>query len=571
MATENVATTSSIKERDSEMAKKADKATMVALPGSSHPVPVGSKAVRPTKGQRWLELTVGVRPSKPLPDLSGLDDKLPANRKYMTREQLADQYGSDPKAVKAIEAFAKAHNLVVTRNEPASARMGLAGTVEDVNAAFGVTLFDYTHPTLGDFHARTGPVHIPADMDGAITGVFGLNNHRILRRTFRPARHVAPIMSTPARPWFVPTELGGVYNFPQADASEQCIGLLEFGGGVETPDVTEYFAKIKQTAPNVEVVATDGVSVDPSADPNSTGEVMLDVDVAGALGAGAKIVVYFSTFDEKGLIDCLSTVINDSANDPSVVSMSWGFDENEDFNNEGVIWSSAAITHCNASLLAAAQLGITVCVSTGDDGSEAQMQDGRAHVNFPATSPYVLAVGGTTLHARNDANGATEITEVVWNDGPGSGTGGGVSDVTPVPTWQAGKVVPSVNPGHFAGRAIPDVAANADPSTGYLTMSGGKLQIVGGTSASTPLWASLIARINAANGARTGNFNALLYSNFGPGGVLRDITVGDNDTDGLLGGQYKAGAGWDACTGWGAPDGQKLLAALSGPGSKESA
>jgi kumamolisin len=412
-------------------------------------------------------------------------------------------------------------------------------------------------------------VHVPAELANAITAVFGLNNHRILRRTLRPAQHVAPAMSTPARPWFVPTELAGIYNFPPADTSKQCIGLLEFGGGVETSDVTDYFAKIKQSAPSVKVVATDGVSVDPSADPESTGEVMLDIDVAGALADGAKIVTYFSTFDEKGLIDCLSAVINDSANDPSVVSISWGWDENESFNNAGVIWSSAAITHCNASLLALAHLGITVCVSTGDDGSEAQLQDGRAHVNFPATSPYVLAVGGTTLHVKKDAKGTAKVTEVVWNDGPGSGTGGGVSDVTPAPAWQAGKVVASINPGQFAGRAIPDVAANADPATGYLTMSGGKLQIVGGTSASAPLWASLIARINAANGARTGNFNALLYSTFGPGGALRDITVGDNDTDGLLRGQYKAGPGWDACTGWGVPDGQKLRAALSG--SKGSA
>jgi kumamolisin len=84
---------------------------------------------------------------------------------------------------------------------------------------------------------------------------------------------------------------------------------------VGTSDVTDYFAKIKQSAPNVQVVAIDGVSVDPSADPDSTGEVMLDIDVAGALG-GSKIAVYFSTFDEKGLIDGLSKVINDSANDP---------------------------------------------------------------------------------------------------------------------------------------------------------------------------------------------------------------------------------------------------------------
>ena len=183
-------------------------------------------------------------------------------------------------------------------------------------------------------------------------------------------------------------------------------------------------------------------------------------------------------------------------------------------------------------------------------------------MNFPASSPYVLAVGGTTLHVHKNAKGLRQVTEVVWNDGPGSGTGGGVSDETPAPSWQAGKVVVSINPGHFAGRAIPDVAANADPATGYLTMSGGKLSIVGGTSASAPLWASLISRINAAMGKRVGNFNALLYSAIGPQGTLRDITSGNNDTDGLLDGEYPAGPGWDACSGWGTPDGAKLLSAL---------
>ena len=291
---------------------------------------------------------------------------------------------------------------------------------------------------------------------------------------------------------------------------------------------------------------------------------MLDVDVAGALAGGAKVAVYFSTFDEKGLVDILSAVINNSANDPGVLSVSWGWDENQPFNN-GVLWSAAAIDHVNQSLLAVAQLGITVCVSTGDDGAEAQVQDGHAHVNFPATSPYVLAVGGTTLHARKGANGQTAVTEVVWNDGPGSGTGGGVSDLTPAPGWQEGKTPHSLNPGNFAGRAIPDVAANADPATGYLVMNGGKFGIVGGTSAAAPLWASLITRTNALTGARAGNFNALLYGAIGPAGVLRDITSGNNDTDGLLDGQFQAGPGWDACTGWGVPDEVKLLAALKSP------
>jgi len=244
------------------------------------------------------------------------------------------------------------------------------------------------------------------------------------------------------------------------------------------------------------------------------------------------------------------------------VSISWGWDENQPMNNQ-ILWSPDAITQVNEQLLLLAHLGTTVCVSTGDDGSEAQIEDGRAHVNFPASSPYVLAVGGTTLHVRKLANGSQQIVETVWNDGPGSGTGGGVSDYTPVPAWQEGIVPPSINPGHFAGRVIPDVAANADPATGYLSMSGGKLGVVGGTSAAAPLWASLIARMNSTLDARVGNFNALLYSQIGPAGVLRDVTEGNNDTDGLLDGQYAAGPGWDACTGWGTPDGQKLLQALS--------
>jgi kumamolisin len=536
------------------------------LANSLHHLPPGSVAKQRTNPNRWLELTVGVRRRKQLPDLSALDAKRPGERTYMSRDQLRNEFGSDPAAVDAIEKFAAAHHLVVTRNEPASARLGLGGTVADISDAFGVKLFDYSHPKLGEFHARTGPVMLPADLGDAITGVFGLNNQRVMHRLPRRRQTIDARMpsGSQSRPWFVPTELAAIYNFPDADASSQCIGLLEFGGGVEQSDVTAYFQKIGVPAPSIQIVAVDGVGTDPAADPDSTGEVMLDVDVAGALAGRAKVAVYFSTFDEKGLVDILSTVINDSANDPAVLSVSWGWDENQPFNN-GILWSAAAIDHVNQSLLAVAQLGITVCISTGDDGSEAQVQDGHAHVNFPATSPYALAVGGTTLHARKGANGQMAVTEVVWNDGPGSGGGGGISDVTPVPSWQEGKVPRSINPGNFAGRAIPDVAANADPNTGYLVMNGGKLGIVGGTSAAAPLWASLITRINALTGARAGNFNALLYATIGPAGVLRDITSGNNDTDGLLDGQFQAGPGWDACSGWGVPDGAKLLAALKSP------
>lgn len=532
------------------------------LPNTQHHLPPGSVMLRQTNPNQRIELTLGVRRKKNLPDLSALDLVGPTKRRYLSRDDLKATYGADANALERIRAFAQAHNLTVLREELASARLTLAGTVADATAAFGVTLNDYHHPTLGDFHARVGLLSVPESLqDGDITGVFGFNNHRALRRRPRAAAAKTADAKQKTRPWFLPTELVDIYNFPQADLSNQTIGLLEFGGGVEQSDLTNYFQQIGVPAPTVQIIAQPGVSTDPQADPDSTGEVMLDIEVAGAMAPGAKIAVYFSTFDEKGLVDVLSTVIEDQTNNPGVVSISWGWGENQPFSS-GILWSPSAMDHVNHSFLAAAQIGITICVSTGDDGSEAQVSDGLAHVNFPATSPYVLAVGGTTLHVHHSAGGTTNVQELVWNDGSGSGTGGGVSDLTPMPTWQEGVVKPSINPGNFAGRAIPDVAANADPSTGYYVMSGGKPGIVGGTSASAPLWASLITRINAAMGARAGNFNALLYMNYGPNGVLRDITIGNNDTEGLLNGQFAAEAGWDACTGWGVPDGARLLAAM---------
>ncbi|MEO8811837.1 MAG: S53 family peptidase [Caulobacteraceae bacterium] len=539
-----------------------DKPTV--LSNSAHAVPATAKATRRTNPNRWLEITLGVKRRADLPDLSSLDMVPPGQRTYLSQDQMAEQYGADAGSVARIAAFAAAHAIEIVRTDVISARMIVGGTVAALSAAFGVTLFDYDDAVLGNFHARTGPVSLPPEIAADITGVFGFSNQRHLRRVkHNIAADQASRMIAGRRKWFVPTELAPIYNFPANDAAGQTIALLEFGGGVETADVTAYFAKIAAPAPHVTVVALDNVSTDPAADPGSTGEVMLDIDVAGALAPGAHIVCYFSTFDEKGMIDAIAAAISDTVNKPGVISISWGWDENQPFQN-GILWSPAAIDHVNHSFLAAAQMGISICVSTGDAGSEAQVNEGLAHVNFPARSPYVLAVGGTTLHASKTAGGKVNVQEVVWNDGPGSGTGGGVSDYTPRPDWQAGVAPPSINPGAFIGRGIPDVAADADPATGYLTMSGGKLGVVGGTSASAPLWAALIARLNTALGARVGNFNALLYTKYGPAGVLRDITVGNNDTEGRLHGQYPAGPGWDACTGWGVPDGVRLLTALRG-------
>jgi kumamolisin len=251
------------------------------LASSVHHLPAGSVVKRRTNPNRWIELTVGVRRLKVLPDLSAIEGKQPAERRYMTRDQIRDEYGSDPAAIEAIKKFAAAHHLVVTRDERASARLGLGGTVANLSNAFAIKLFDYSHPRLGEFHARTGPVSVSAEVGDAITGVFGFNNHRTLRRLPRKpgVTEMRLAAGAQSRPWFIPTELATIYNFPDADAHKECIGLLEFGGGVEQSDVAAYFQKIGVPAPSVQIIAVDGVTTDPAADPDSTGEVMLDIDV----------------------------------------------------------------------------------------------------------------------------------------------------------------------------------------------------------------------------------------------------------------------------------------------------
>ena len=161
---------------------------------------------------------------------------------------------------------------------------------------------------------------------------------------------------------------------------------------------------------------------------------------------------------------------------------------------------------------------------------------------------------------RDSVSTSTITSEVVWNElanGEGAG-GGGVSDVFGLPSWQSTAGVPTLASGQD-GRGVPDVAGNADPVTGYLVVVNGKQQPIGGTSAVAPLWAGLIARLAQATSKRFGMLQPLVYAGLTPGTAapgFNDITEGNN-------GAYKAGPGWDPCTGLGSPDGTALLTRLS--------
>jgi kumamolisin len=548
----------------------------IILSGSERQLVPGAKEVGPSDPTEVIEVTIRLRPRESNAqidaEVAALGAQLPADRTYLTPEQYAARYGADQADVAKVEQFAQESHLTVIRADLAQRVVVLSGPSQEISAAFRVQLVQYTSPQ-GNYRGRLGPVQIPAYLQGIVEGVFGLDNRLQARPHLRYSRPggasegtlatatAAPAFGTPGS--FAPPQVGDIYNFPKnLDGSGQCIGILEFGGGYAESDLQTYFRQLNLPAPRVTAVAVAGVGNAPGKDPDSDAEVLLDIEIAASLAPGAKIIVYFAPFTEQGWVDVVNAAIHDTQNRPSVLSISWGYTEGQD------IWTSQAIQTVNQAFQAAALQGITIIAAAGDDGSRDQLNDGRAHVDFPASSPYVLACGGTTLQF----SGNNFTGEKVWNDGGrdqgGGATGGGVSDDVAQPAWQKGIVPPSVNPGNHMGRGVPDVAGNADGVSGYAILADGQmLSGVGGTSAVSPLWSALIARANQQLGKPVGYINPLLYSQFGKTDAFHDVTSGNNDpTGGQLGG-YPAGAGWDACTGWGSPDGTKFVNMLTAKGA----
>jgi kumamolisin len=299
--------------------------------------------------------------------------------------------------------------------------------------------------------------------------------------------------------------------------------------------------------PNITAVSVDGGKNTPGS--AADGEVMLDIEVAGSIAPGANMAVYFAPNTDQGFIDAITDAVHDTTRKPSIVSISWGGPEDS--------WTAQSQNAMNAALQDAAALGVTVTVASGDNGSSDGVGDGKLHVDFPAASPFALACGGTTLKG----SGKAISSEVVWNETANQegATGGGVSKVFPLPSYQSSAGVPKQGQTGNVGRGVPDVAGDADPTTGYQVRVDGQNQVVGGTSAVAPLWAALIALVNQHTGKPAGFINPALYAGKEQG--FHDITSGNNDDSSL--GSYSAQKGWDACTGLGSPDGAAILQLLT--------
>ncbi len=519
-----------------------------ALPGSERqPVP-GARSVGRVDPAERLDVSVILRHGA----VDALREKLRklasgnCSEAHVKREDFAGQFGALQQDIDAVATFAAAHGLAIVQADAARRSVVLSGTVAAFNDAFGVDLQRFEHPGCS-YRGRTGPVHLPDTLKDAVEAVLGLDNRQAARPHFR-CRPVHANMrrhaSTGAAASFSPTVLASLYGFPAGDGQGECVAIIELDGGYRTADLQAYFADLGVSpAPDVSAVSVDRGTNLATGDANGPdAEVMLDIEVVGAIAPAAKIVVYFSPNTDAGLLDAITTAAHDTTNRPSVISISWGGPEST--------WTTQAMAAIENALQSAAAMGITVCVASGDNGSGDGATDGADHVDFPASSPHVLGCGGTSLQAGNGMIAG----EVGWNDGAQGGAGGGgISSFFALPAWQTRlTVVKAGQTCKLTMRGVPDVSGNADPDTGYNVRIDGTDTVLGGTSAVAPLWAGLIARINAAKGGAVGFVNPSLYR---AATAMRDITEGGN-------GDYAAAIGWDACTGLGSPNGVATAAVL---------
>ena len=507
----------------------------IVLKGSERVTMPGARVVAPADPTERLEVTVLVR-RRAGDALRARAAQLAAGNArepYLSREEFAARHGADAADLAAVRAFATAQGLVVVLEHAARRTVMLSGTVAQFNAAFNVQLQRMQHDSCS-YRGRTGSIQLPSSLQDVIEAVLGLDSRPQAEAHFR----VRPAASTATS--FTPPQVASLYGFPAATGLGQCVALIELGGGFRPADLDTYFKGLGVGSPTVTAVSVDQAQNTPTGDASGPdGEVMLDIEVVGAIVPQATIAVYFAPNTDAGFLDAVTTAIHDTSNKPSVISISWGGSESN--------WTSQAMTAMDDAFQAAATLGITVCIASGDNGSSDGVTDGSDHVDFPASSPFALGCGGTSLKASTTAISG----EVVWNDGANGGaSGGGISTFFATPTWQAtlSAVTTQGTREPVSMRGVPDIAGNADPETGYEVRVDGSASVIGGTSAVAPLWAALLTRLNQISGKPAGLINPKLYQ---APTALRDIVSGNN-------GDFAAAAGWDACTGLGSPNGAAL-------------
>lgn len=501
--------------------------------GSEHAAPRAMRRAGPAAADTSIIVSVYLRP-----EADGLPP--PADGAFHTRATLRQMRdAAQASNVAAVRAFAGQAGLDVVEADAAKRLVKLRGTASALEAAFGTTLHLYEGEGV-TYRGREGGLSAPAEAADRILAVLGLDTTPVASPKFVPHRGGNPPRG------FLPTEVAAVYGLDGWQAAGQCIGIIELGGGYTDADIAAAFAAMGRSVPAIVSVGVDGGANSPGDGSGADGEVALDIQVAGGVAPGARLAVYFAPNTSQGFADAITQAVHDTENGPCVLSISWGGPESG--------WSRQAVAAMSAAFADAAALGVTVTAASGDALATDGQSDGKAHVDYPASDPLVLGCGGT----RRSGTGGRREGEVVWNS-TGGGTGGGVSALFAKPDYQNGVDVPSPT-GAGGGRGVPDVSGDADPDSGYRIVTGGQTGLIGGTSAVAPLWAGIVAGLNAGRSVPVGAIHATLY---GSPDACNDVTQGDNKVSGV---GYAAAVGWDGCTGLGSPDGARLKKLFSQTG-----
>jgi kumamolisin len=547
----------------------------VPLPGTAHELTPSESgrtrslgALGDQQGGETVEVTLLLRENPAGPTLAETIEAISAQpvgrRRHLSRDELAAAHGSTAQDVEQVSAWARGVGLTVSATDPATRRLRLRGTVAQMAAAFQVSFESFATTLPGGapltYRDHRGPASIPAALEGIVEHVSGLSTRPVAQSHHRVA-DPASVQAT-----FIPEQLAAVYQFPTVPKGGAGltldVGIAELGGRADQA-VVSWFTKAN---PGVRVIE-DAVDVPlPQPDPNGADvEVALDWQVlsrallAAAPKATIRLVLRYAPNTDQGFSDLWNSFVSDPTYSFTGVSTSWGMAENQ--------WTQGGATAMNAAAQACLAVGIFQITASGDNGASDGSGDGKLYADCPASSPNVLGAGGTKLAV----SGGKISSEVVWNEaalGDGAG-GGGVSMYFPVPSYQSANGISekSLDTGQ-TGRSEPDMAADADPVTGYevvtgIVSSGQPTTItVGGTSAVAPLLTAGFTAISAILGARLGRIQDPAYAMAHTGHGFYDVTHGNNayptGTEG-----YSAGPGFDVPSGWGSPIFSELASGFS--------
>ena len=509
------------------------------------------------------------------------DPSSPSYHAWLTPVEFGQRFGQSADNVAVVTAWLTGHGFIVEEVSPGNTSITFSGTVARVNRAFHTSIHNFNSGGKR-YHANISDPLIPRALADLVSGVVSL--HNFPRKPMNSgALAVASQASTPAftngsNHYLSPADFASIYNVNAlygagVDGTGQSIAIV----GRTRPATSNWssFRSMMGLPANPAKVIINGADPgDVSSDED--GEANLDVEWSGAVAKNAQIIFVTSKSTSTDGVD-LSAQYIVSNNIAPIMSISFG-------SCESAMGAAENAFYNNLWKQAAAQ-GITVFVSSGDSGSAGCEGGGNsrgslAAVSGLASTPYNVAVGGTQFNEGtgsywNSSNGSSAgttynsakgyIPEASWNESAnvtnGSGlwaTGGGSSSLYPKPSWQAAPGVPN-----DSRRDVPDVSLSAASHDGYLAMTGNQLYSFGGTSASSPAFAGLMALVLQKTGQRQGNANLRFYqlasAQYGASGpaVFHDITAGNNSVPGVVG--YSATGGYDLATGLGSVDAFALV------------